>query len=94
MEKISTKFRCFSRKEGIEGCGNLSQPHAVNFDATSKISPKNHCVIALMDSNDNDANRAFVTELVRVQECLLRQGGTTVVFFLTNSQLTESQTTS
>jgi len=53
--------------QGIEGCSNTSQPHIVNM-ALLHFSQKNHSIIARMDSLPDDTNRAFITELVRIQD--------------------------
>ena len=75
-------------EQGIEGCGNPTQSHTVSLEAL-KISPKNYCVISLLDSNENDANRAFVTELVRIQDAFY--GKTEPQFILlTNSRSVET----
>ncbi len=76
-------------ENGIEGCPDAAQPHTVNLELL-KVSLKNHSVISLLDSNENDANRAFVTELVRIQDAFY--GKTEPQFILlTNSRSVETQ---
>jgi protein SCO1 len=74
--------------QGIEGCGNPPQQHTVNLESLN-ISPKNHCVVAVMDSNDNTANRTFVTELVRIQDAFYGRVEPQFIL-LTNSQSVET----
>jgi hypothetical protein len=76
--------------QGIEGCSNQSQPHVVNLKSL-KISPKSHCVVAVMDSNDNAANRELITELVRVQDGFYNSGEPQFIL-LTNLQSQQTKT--
>jgi len=78
-------------EQGIEGCSDLSQPHTVNMDLL-RVSPKNYCVIGLMDSLIDEDNRAFVTELIRIQDAFYGRAEPQFIL-LTDSDSQETQST-
>lgn len=78
-------------EHGIEGCGDLSEPHNVKLDSLN-ISLKSPCVFGMLDTSLNESNQAFVTELIRIQDAFYGRVEPQFIL-LTNSQSKETQNT-